>query len=275
MCTDWSVNYNILLFTHLSKEWNWTDWLREASPTAPRNLGSMRLGSTMISSEGALTRLLKISLTLTFFPLLSLSLTSWPLRTSEDKVDRASDTASGPVCASVMTEVFPSSKPTSRRLGDKPFSRSDWTLSAKKKKKKHQSTAQNTECMSICSADSLGSILQQWYVWVQVVTCAPDRLWALGMSFVIVWLKDVSIFRYHEHRDEVHHCQGQELSLFTVLLKHSTQHNNIQMSEYLSIKTLATLLFKSWDQYDCYFFFFFKEITIFFIQQGCINWSQV
>ncbi len=136
MCTDWSVNYNILLSTHLSKEWNWTDWSREASPTAPRNPGSMRLGSTMISSEGALTRLLKISLTLTFFPLLSLSLTSWPLRTSEDKVDRASDTASGPVCASVITEVFPSSKPTSRRLGDKPFSRSDWTLSAKKKKKK-------------------------------------------------------------------------------------------------------------------------------------------
>ncbi len=224
MCTDWPVNYKLRLSTHLSKEWNWTDWSREASPTAPRNPGGMRLGSTMMSSEGALTRLLKISLTLTFFPLLSLSVTSWPLLTSEDKVDRASDTASGPVWASVMIEVFPPSILESRRWGDKPFSRSDWTLSAKKtKKQQHQSTAQNTECMSICSAGSLGLILQQWYVWVQVVTCAPDRLWALGMSFVIVWLKDVSIFRYHKHRDEVDHCQGQELSLFTVLLKYSTQ----------------------------------------------------
>lgn len=75
---------------HLSKERNCGDGSLAASLTLPRNAGGNRLGSTTISSVGALTRLRRMSFT--FLPFESADIAGL---TSDDSVDKASEMASG------------------------------------------------------------------------------------------------------------------------------------------------------------------------------------
>lgn len=112
------------LETHLSKERN--DSLL-TSPILPRKDGGSRLGSTVRSSDGGLTRLRRISFT--FFPFESAGREGL---TSEDKVDRASEMASGPwvtladdrSASLAAVEVWSSPMPESYRRMDTPFSTS-------------------------------------------------------------------------------------------------------------------------------------------------------
>lgn len=76
------------LSSHLSNERN--DSL-VMSAIFPRKDGGSRFGSTVTSADGGLTRLRRISFT--FFPFESAGREGL---TSEDKVDRASEMASGP-----------------------------------------------------------------------------------------------------------------------------------------------------------------------------------
>lgn len=97
------------------------------SPMLPRKDSGSRFGSTVTSSEGGLTRLRRISFT--FFPFESAGREGL---TSEDKVDRASEMASGPWVTPVderspslaAVEVWSSPMPESYRRMDTPFSTS-------------------------------------------------------------------------------------------------------------------------------------------------------
>lgn len=97
-----------------------------ASPILPTNDGGSRLGSTMTSS-GLLTRLRRISFT--FLPFES---AGWEGLTSDDSVDKASETASGPwvtpeddrSASLAAVEVWSSPMPESYRRRDTPFSTS-------------------------------------------------------------------------------------------------------------------------------------------------------
>lgn len=109
------------LSSHLSKERN--DSL-VMSPIFPRKDGGSRLGSTVTSSEGGLTRLRRISFT--FFPFESAGREGL---TSEDKVDKASEMASGPWVTPAddrspslaAVEVWSSPMPESYRRMDTSF----------------------------------------------------------------------------------------------------------------------------------------------------------
>lgn len=115
------------LSPYLSNERNWSDDSLAASPTHPRNAGGSRLGSTMISSAGVLTRLRRISFT--FLPFES---AGWEGLTSEDSVDKASEMASGPwvmpeddrSASLAAVEVWSSPMPESYRRRETPFSTS-------------------------------------------------------------------------------------------------------------------------------------------------------
>lgn len=92
---------------YLSKDLNCTGCSAVRSPSAPRQGGGRRAGSTVTPSAGMLTKLRRMSFTLTFFEtgtdgaaLLSNSfppfLFSWDLLTSKERVHSTSLIASGP-----------------------------------------------------------------------------------------------------------------------------------------------------------------------------------
>lgn len=128
------------LSPHLSNERNCIDDSLAASPTLPRKAGGSRLGSTMISSAGVLTRLRRMSFT--FLPFESVGRAGL---TSDDSVDKASEMASGPwatpeddrSASLAAVEVWSSPMPESYRRRETPFSTSSPPEMAPLSKKTH------------------------------------------------------------------------------------------------------------------------------------------
>lgn len=208
------------------------------SPMLPRKDSGSRFGSTVTSSEGGLTRLRRISFT--FFPFESAGREGL---TSEDKVDRASEMASGPWVTPVderspslaAVEVWSSPMPESYRRMDTPFSTSPEMVLLSKNRYSYVKMWVNSSRVTgirvitnITETNRTHFFLEGTYFGKDVLfylhsyTCAPGRLGPLRVFLVIVGLQDVAVLGHHENWDEVNNSKSQKLSLLTVLLKQTT-----------------------------------------------------
>lgn len=219
------ISWRVHLSSHLSKERK--DSL-VTSPMLPRKDGGSRFGSTVTSSDGWLTRLRRISFT--FFPFESAGREGL---TSDDKVDRASEMASGPWVMPLddrspslaAVEVWSSPMPESYRRMDTPFSTSPEIVLLSEIQRRgnviklHKMEKGIRVIRNVRETKRALHFQRRGSLQLRMDTCAPGRLWPLRVFLVIVGLQDVAVLGHHEDRDEVNDSKSQKLSLLTVLLK--------------------------------------------------------
>ena len=89
-------------------------------------------------------------------------------------------------------------------------------------------STQTERCLFTVSPQSLSNQQCKYFARSSCITCASIflqsiRLWSSWAGAATCWwLKDVTVLRHHEHRDEVYDCQCQELRLLRLLLVTTT-----------------------------------------------------